>query len=68
MTSEEKVKLFDLKCVHVSQYFNTDVAYQNKSELAKKRQEVNLSFQKSVIDSFGKNRGLEILKAARCAK
>jgi hypothetical protein len=65
LSAEEKVKLFDIKCEHASQFFQTSAEFKDKPELAEKRKEINLIYQKAVIAAFGKERALEIFKAAR---
>jgi hypothetical protein len=65
LSAEEKMKLFDLKCEHTSQFFQASAEFKDKPELDEKRKEVNLIYQKSVIAAFGRERALEIFKAAR---
>ena len=66
LSAEEKAKLFDLKCEHTSQFFQTTADFKDKpDELAEKRKEVNVSYSKTVVAAFGRERALEILKAAK---
>lgn len=65
LSAEEKVKLFDMKCEHTSQFFQVSAEFKDKPELTEKRKEINLIYQKAVIAAFGRERALEIFKAAR---
>lgn len=68
LTKDEKTKLFELKKDHTEKFWKISEEYKGKPELQEKRQEINVAYGKSITDAFGKERGLEILKAARPKK
>jgi len=68
LTAEEKTKLFGLKKDHTENFWKISQEYKDKPELKAKRQEINIAYGKSIMDAFGKERGREILKAARPKK
>ena len=44
LSAEEKVKLFDIKCEHTSQFFQVTAEFKYNPELAEKRKEINLIY------------------------
>lgn len=65
LTKLEKGKLFKLKETYYKKYLFVEHKYKNHSKLDDQRIKVNLAYSKSVVQEFGKKRGIEILEASK---
>ena len=68
LTKEEKTKLFELKKEHTEKFWKLSEELKDKPELQEERQKLNIAYGKNVMEKFGKERGKEILIAARPKK
>jgi hypothetical protein len=68
LTKEEKTKLYNIKKVHTVDFWKVTADFKDKPELAEEKQKISKTYSKSIIETFGRKRGLEILKASRVKK
>jgi methyl coenzyme M reductase beta subunit len=68
LTDEEKTKIFELKKVHTISFWEVSEKFKGKPELSDEKTKVSKAFSESLIKEFGRERGLEILKASRVKK
>jgi hypothetical protein len=66
LTEEERAKVFEIKSVHTKSIWAMDKELEGKPDLiTERKKEINRTFTKSLIDAFGKDRGIEIAKASQ---
>lgn len=68
LTPDEKNKIYKLKKTHTEEYWKATEEFKEKPELAEEKEKVSKIFSQGIITTFGRKRGLEILKASRVKK
>lgn len=68
LAEKEKEKLIVLKKEHTKSSFQITAEHKGTPKLKEKRKEINKKYSRSLIDAFGKERALEIRKAAKKKK
>ena len=65
LTAQEKTKILALKKEHMISFAEITKKFKGKPEFKEKRKASNKKFSKALTEAFGKERALEISKAAK---
>ena len=66
LTPKERAKVFEIKSEHTRSIWAMDKEFEgNEEQKDERKKEINKAFTKSLIDAFGRDRGIEIARAAQ---